>query len=129
MDIQQLSEILLPLLIAAKDGALGQASKVASQIGKAGVEKMYGIVKNYFTKDGPGAVKKLEELAQNPESVPAQNAVKGRLFNLLQENAVFLAEIRAIIGEINVDSSITQTSNSGDYSATVQIVGNNNTVR
>lgn len=129
MDVQSIAEALVPVLVAAKDGALSQASSVATQLGKAGVEKVYSVVKKYFAHDGQGAVKKLDELEQSPASSQVQNAVKGRLMNLLQEDPVFQAEIRAILGEVHVDKSITMTATSGDHSVTTMVVGNGNTIR
>jgi len=133
MDMGTIATTLTSLMVAAQpvaiDLAKGVATEVAAKLGSAGLTRLYNAVKGYFTKDGEGAVAKLAELEKNPTSPQAQEAVKGRLLMLLQENPAFLAEIKAIIGDIRVDQSITQTATSGDHSPITQVMGHNNVVK
>ncbi|KUG29136.1 hypothetical protein ASZ90_000982 [hydrocarbon metagenome] len=129
MDMDTFATTVTSLMVAAQTGALEAATDVVKKIGKAGVDKLCSVVMGYFTKDGEGAVKKLAELEKNPASPQAQDAVKGRLLMLLQENPAFLAEIKAIIGDIRVDQSITQTATSGNHSPITQVVGHNNVIK
>jgi hypothetical protein len=129
MDMETIATTVTGLLVAAQTGAIEAATGVVTKLGKAAVEKVYNVVKACFTKDGEGAVKKLEELERNPASPQAQDAVKGRLLMYLKEDPAFLAEIKALIGEVRIDQSITQTATSGDNSPIIQVVGNNTTIR
>ncbi|QLA19587.1 hypothetical protein [Desulfolutivibrio sulfoxidireducens] len=129
MDMETIATTVTGLLVAAQTGAIEAATDVVKKIGKSGVEKLCNVVKGYFNKDGEGAVKKLEELERNPASPQAQDAVKGRLLMYLKEDPAFLAEITALIGEVRIDQSITQTATSGDKSPIIQIVGKYNSIR
>ncbi|MEF3698742.1 hypothetical protein [Desulfolutivibrio sp.] len=137
MDTGTIATTLTILLLAAQSVAIDVAkgvatelaTKLATKLGTSGLRNLYNMVKRYFTKDGEGAVTKLAELEKNPTSPQAQEAVKGRLLMLLQENPAFLAEIKAIIGDIRVDQSINQTATSGDHSPITQVVGHNNVIK
>lgn len=128
MDIQILTDAVMPLLIATQTGALDATTGLVKDLGKAGVEKIASLVKARFAKDGQGATKALAALEQNPTDAGAQKAVRRRLEGLLDEDMTFQADIKAVIGTVHSDNSQHQTATAGHHSSINQIQGSGNTV-
>ena len=126
MDMHTIATTVTGLLVAAQTGALDSATTLAAKLGKAGVDKVWELVKTRFVKDGEGAKDTLQQLAKNPKDEQAQRIVKRRLEGFLDEDPAFLAAIEAIIGEVTAYGSITQIAEPGDHSPIIQNVGNNN---
>ncbi|WP_027185661.1 hypothetical protein [Desulfovibrio inopinatus] len=129
MEMNTIEATVTGLVIAAQTGFIEKATTIAKNLGTAGMEKLYNLVKQRFTKDGEGAVSTLQQLENNPSDEKMQRIVKRRLEGILEEDPTFKNEIKAIIGEIRVDQSINQTATSGDNSPITQIVGSNNQVK
>jgi len=124
-----LTEAALAVLVAAKGGLLKPVTDGVSQLVKTSGAKLWGLVASRFAKDGSGASQALAKLEASPDDATAQQAVQHRLEGLLAEDPAFAADIKAIIGEVKIDSSRHETATAGNHSPITQIQGNNNTTR
>lgn len=123
-----ITDAALAVLVAAKGGLLKPVTDGVSQLVKTCGAKLWAHVTARFAKDGAGASQALANLEQHPDDATVQKTVRRRLEGLLDEDPTFAADIKAIIGEMKIDQSVTQTAQAGDNSSITQISGNHNTV-
>ncbi len=128
MDLSSLTDFAMGALVAAQSGAAAAVTDAATNLGKAGVEKITSLVKARFAQDGEGATNALATLENNPADAGAQKTVRRRLEGLLDEDPAFAADIKAVIGPINIDNSKNQNGTASGHGVVNQIIGNNNSI-